>query len=74
MVMHDKYLVPATLPSVKNTGTHWRGGVVENRALLDEYEEEKISFPSPEFDLRNVQSVASRYTYCYFVFWTVHFQ
>jgi hypothetical protein len=37
---------------------------VENRALLDEYEEEKISFPSPEFDLRNVQPVASLYADC----------
>jgi bacteriorhodopsin len=64
MVVHGKHLVPATLPSVKKTGTRWRGGLVENRAVLDEYEEEKISFLSPEFDPRNVQAVATRYTDC----------
>jgi hypothetical protein len=53
--------VPAALPPGKRPGTHCVGGWMSPRAGLDGYGKSR---PSPGFDPRTVQHVASRYTDC----------
>jgi hypothetical protein len=50
---------PRSLNPRKRTGTHFIGGWVDPRAGLDGCVKCR---PPPGFDLRTVQSVASRYT------------
>jgi hypothetical protein len=47
----------------QSPGTQCTGGLVSPRAGLDKYGEEKNLLPSPAFEHRTIQHMASRYTY-----------
>jgi hypothetical protein len=66
MKVSDQLHAPATLFPGKNPGTHWIGGWVGPRAVLDAVLKRKIPSPRQESNLRTpiVQPVSSRYTDC----------
>jgi hypothetical protein len=55
---------PASLPQERAPGTHWIGGWVDPRAVLDAVVKSKIPSPHRESNPRTpiVQPVAQRYT------------
>jgi hypothetical protein len=65
MEVSDQLQAPAVLPPKERApGTHWIGGWVDHRAVLDAVVKRKISIPRQESNPRTpiVQPVTKRYT------------
>jgi hypothetical protein len=62
MEMSVQFYAPAALPTERVPGTHWIGGWVDPRAVLDAVVKKKIPSPRRESN-PDLQPVAQRYTY-----------